>query len=91
MKIIEKIKSLIRRRPLTDEELAARADVEAMRERARQENAELTFERKACRPSLGPVFRLSSSALTSGVSPCGSQCVDRSTRAGSTCLLPASA
>jgi len=46
MKIIEKIKSLIRRQPLTDEELAARADVEAMRERARQENAELTFREK---------------------------------------------
>jgi hypothetical protein len=46
MKVIEKIKSLIRRQPLTDEELAARADVEAMRERARQENAELTFREK---------------------------------------------
>jgi hypothetical protein len=46
MKIIEKIKGLNRRRPLTDEELAARADVEAMRERARQENAELTFREK---------------------------------------------
>ena len=46
MKMIEKIKSLIRRQPLTDEELAARAEVEAMRERARQEAAELAFREK---------------------------------------------
>jgi hypothetical protein len=46
MKIVERIKDLIRRQPLTDEELAARAEVEAMRERARQENAELTFREK---------------------------------------------
>jgi hypothetical protein len=46
MKIIERIKTLIRRQPLTNEELAARAEVEAMREQARQENAELTFKEK---------------------------------------------
>jgi hypothetical protein len=46
MKIIDKITSVIRQQPLTDEELAARAEVEAMREQARQEIAELTFREK---------------------------------------------
>ena len=35
MKITEKIKSLIRRQPLTDEELSARAEAEKEREEAR--------------------------------------------------------
>jgi hypothetical protein len=37
MKIVAKFKSLFRRRPLTAEELAARAEVEAQREQVRQE------------------------------------------------------
>jgi hypothetical protein len=53
MKIIEKIKRLIRRQPLTEEELAARANVEAMRERARQENAELTLREGPVGPGAG--------------------------------------
>jgi hypothetical protein len=43
MKVIEKLKSLIWRRPLTEEELAARADVERMREQARNEAAEFAL------------------------------------------------
>ena len=40
MKIIDKVKNLIRRRPLTEEELAAYADADAVRQQARQQVAE---------------------------------------------------
>jgi hypothetical protein len=39
MKIIDKIKRLMRPRPATEEKLVARADVEAVREHARNEVA----------------------------------------------------
>ena len=39
MTIVDKIKNLFRRRPPTEEELAARADVEHMREHMREEAA----------------------------------------------------
>jgi hypothetical protein len=34
MKIVDKVKTLIRRRPLTEEELAAPTDAEAIRQQA---------------------------------------------------------
>jgi hypothetical protein len=40
MKIIEKLKGLFRRRPLTEDELAAYADAEAVRQQGRQQVAE---------------------------------------------------
>ena len=40
MKVIESLKNLIWRPPLTEEELAARADLERMQEQARDEAAE---------------------------------------------------
>jgi hypothetical protein len=36
MKIIDKIKNLLRRRPLTEDELRARAELEAIRAQARE-------------------------------------------------------
>jgi hypothetical protein len=39
MKISDKIKSLVQRRPPTEEELAARAEAESIREQIRQEEA----------------------------------------------------
>jgi hypothetical protein len=39
MKVTDKLKSVIRRRPLTKEELAARAEAENRRERALEEEA----------------------------------------------------
>ena len=43
MKIIDTIKRLLRLQPPTEEELAARAEVEAIREQTRQEAAEFDF------------------------------------------------
>ena len=43
MKIIDKIKSLFRARPRTEEELAARAEAEATRARAREQAAEINL------------------------------------------------
>jgi hypothetical protein len=40
MKLIDKLKDLFRGRPPTEEELAARAESEAIRERARNESVE---------------------------------------------------
>jgi hypothetical protein len=40
VELIDKIKNLFRARPPTEEELAARAEVEVMRERASSESAE---------------------------------------------------
>ena len=47
VKISEKIKDLIRRRPPAEEELAARAEAEAVHERARLEAAEGDASRAA--------------------------------------------
>ncbi len=43
MKVIEKLKTLIWRGPATEEELAARVDLERMREQALQEAADLAL------------------------------------------------
>jgi hypothetical protein len=49
VKIGERIKSLLRRRPPTEEELAAHADAEVQRDQARQAAAELALRDNAQR------------------------------------------
>jgi hypothetical protein len=41
MKLRDKVKNLFRRRPLTEEELAARAEAESLREQLREQAAEI--------------------------------------------------
>jgi hypothetical protein len=50
MKLGDKVKGLFRRRPLTEAELAARAEVKAERERALDELARQETESNAGRP-----------------------------------------
>jgi hypothetical protein len=47
MKIIDKIKGLFRRRPLTEEELAARAEAETIRQQAQEQVAEFAARDRA--------------------------------------------
>jgi hypothetical protein len=47
MKIVDKIKNLFRPRPLTEDERAARADAEALRQRTQEQAADFSIRDKA--------------------------------------------